>query len=150
VNHHPSSKKEIYQYGSANPLKIDLTQLSEREKFLLVDSEKFCMYPWTHLHAWPTGQAFPCCMATSKGQVGDLKINTMKEIWNSDSMRQLRLNMLAEKSSDGCVGCYEKEKHGFVITEKNNPSYSEVLDHVKSLDLTNHINIYKQLVARCV
>ena len=44
----------------------------------------------------------------------------------------------------------EKEKHGFVITEKNNPSYSEVLDHVKSLDLTKHINVYKQLVARCV
>jgi hypothetical protein len=44
----------------------------------------------------------------------------------------------------------EKGKNGFVITEKNNPHYSEVLDHVKSLDLTKHINVYKQLVARCV
>ena len=113
VEHHPTSKKEIYQYGSANPLKINFNQLTTREKFLLVDSKTFCMYPWDHLHAWPTGQVFPCCMATAEGQLGDLKINTMKEIWNGDSMRQLRLNMLSEKSSDACVRCYEKEKHGF-------------------------------------
>ena len=44
----------------------------------------------------------------------------------------------------------ETEKHGFTITEKNNPAYLEVLYCVKSLDLTKHMDIYKELVARCV
>lgn len=119
VKHHPSGKKEIYQYGSSNPLKINLNQLSEREKFLLADSEKFCMYPWTHLHAWPTGQAFPCCMSDPVGQVGNLRTNTMSEIWNDTPMKQLRVNMLSEKSSTACTKCYEQEISGFFSGRKS-------------------------------
>ena len=131
VKHHPSGKKEIYQYGSSNPLKINLNQLSEREKFLLVDSEKFCMYPWTHLHAWPTGQAFPCCMSESSGQVGNLKTNTISEIWNDEPMKQLRLNMLSEKSSDACTRCYEQETSGFFSGRKSaNKHHGHLINRV--------------------
>ena len=66
----PYSKKEIYQYGSLNPIKVGLDQLNPREQFLLTESKTFCMYPWIHLHAWPTGQAFPCCMSEPAGQIG--------------------------------------------------------------------------------
>jgi organic radical activating enzyme len=129
VNHHPSSKKEIYQYGSANPLKININQLSEREKFLLVDSEKFCMYPWVHLHAWPTGQAFPCCMSESTGQVGNLRNNTISEIWNDIPMKQLRVNMLSEKSSNACTRCYEQETSGFFSGRKSaNKHYGHLIN----------------------
>jgi len=127
VQHHPSSKKETYQYGSSNPLKINLNQLSERENFLLVDSEKFCMYPWIHLHAWPTGQAFPCCMSDPLGQVGNLKINNMSEIWNDTPMKQLRVNMLSEKSSDACTRCYEQEVSGFFSGRKSANKHHEHL-----------------------
>lgn len=131
VQHHPSSRKETYQYGSSNPLKIDLNQLSERENFLLVDSEKFCMYPWIHLHAWPTGQAFPCCMSDSLGQVGNLKINNMSEIWNDTPMKQLRVNMLSEKSSDACTRCYEQETSGFFSGRKSaNKHHGHLINRV--------------------
>jgi organic radical activating enzyme len=119
IDHHPTSNKEIYQYGSVNPLKINLNQLSEREQFLLTDSEKFCMYPWTHLHAWPTGQAFPCCMADEPGGVGNSRINTLKEIWNDTPMKQLRVNMLTEQPSPACVRCYEQEASGFFSGRKS-------------------------------
>ena len=129
VNHHPPSKKETYQYGSANPLKININQLSEREKFLLVDSEKFCMYPWVHLHAWPTGQAFPCCMSESTGQVGNLRNNTISEIWNDTPMKQLRVNMLSEKSSNACTRCYEQETSGFFSGRKSaNKHYGHLIN----------------------
>ena len=131
VQHHPSSKKETYQYGSSNPLKINLNQLSERENFLLVDSEKFCMYPWIHLHAWPTGQAFPCCMSDPLGQVGNLKINNMSEIWNDTPMKQLRVNMLSEKSSDACTRCYEQEVSGFFSGRKSaNKHHGHLINRV--------------------
>jgi MoaA/NifB/PqqE/SkfB family radical SAM enzyme len=110
---HPTSQKEIYEYGSQNPIKIDLSQLSKREKFLLSESKVFCMYPWMHLHAWPTGQAFPCCMSEPEGQVGNTKMETLSEIWNNGPMRELRNNMLSETASKACTRCYEQEESGF-------------------------------------
>lgn len=131
VDYHPLSKKEIYQYGSSNPLKISLDQLSKQEKFLLEDSKKFCIYPWNHLHAWPTGQAFPCCMSDPTGQVGNLKINTMEEIWNDEPMKQLRLNMLSEKSSKACTRCYEQETSGFFSGRKSaNKHHGHLINRV--------------------
>ncbi len=111
---HPSSKKEEYAYGSVNPLKISLENISEKEKHLLTESKTFCMYPWIHLHAFPTGQALPCCMADmNDGIVGDCRTNTLKEIWNSDKMKQLRLDMLNNQPSKACTRCYEQEDAGF-------------------------------------
>jgi organic radical activating enzyme len=109
----PYSKKETYQYGSVNPIKIDLDELTDREKFLLTESKTFCMYPWIHLHAWPTGQAFPCCMSEPSGQIGDCRTQTLADIWNSKPQRQLRLNMLNEVPSNACKRCYEQEESGF-------------------------------------
>jgi len=109
----PHSLKEEYQYGSSNPIKININQLSKRQQQLLTDSKSFCMYPWIHLHAWPTGQAFPCCMSTAAGQVGNCRTNTMKEIWNSPGQKQLRVNMLNNVLTPSCNNCYEQEKNGF-------------------------------------
>jgi len=116
---HPGSRKETYQYGSANPIKISLNQLNEKEQFLLTQSKVFCIYPWTHLHAWPTGQAFPCCMSEPEGQVGDCKTQTLEQIWNGDGMRQLRVNMLNESTSVACTRCYEQEDAGFFSGRKS-------------------------------
>ena len=113
VDRHPFSRKENYQYGSANPVKISLNDVSQREKFLLSESKTFCMYPWIHLHAWPTGQAFPCCHAEPVGQLGDCKTQSLQQIWNSDPMRQLRQDMLTETQNSACTRCYEQEKSGF-------------------------------------
>jgi sulfatase maturation enzyme AslB (radical SAM superfamily) len=109
----PYSKKEIYQYGSLNPIKVDLDQLSQRKQFLLAESKTFCMYPWIHLHAWPTGQAFPCCMSEPAGQIGNARTQPLSEIWNSSAQRQLRVNMLTETPSTACTRCYEQEQSGF-------------------------------------
>ena len=119
IERHPNSRRENYQYGSVNPLKISLNDLTDREQFLLTDSRRFCMYPWTHLHTWPTGQAFPCCMAENTGQVGDCKTNTLKEIWNDEPMRELRRNMLNEQPSPACTRCYEQEEAGFFNGRKS-------------------------------
>ena len=109
----PYSAKDNYRYGSLDPLKIDLSSLTNKETKLLTESKTFCMYPWVHLHAWPTGQAFPCCMSEFDGQVGDMKQQTMEEIWNGNEMKQLRVNMLNEQPSSACVRCYEQEQSGF-------------------------------------
>lgn len=101
-----------YRYNSADLVR-DI-KLTEREEFLLKSSRRFCMYPWIHLHAYPTGEAWPCCHAEmSVGPVGNCKNNTLAEIANSPGMRQLRLDMLAERENSYCTRCYEQEDAGF-------------------------------------
>lgn len=103
-----------YNYNSSDPIRVDKDSLSARERFLLTESKTFCMYPWIHLHAYPTGEAWPCCHAEmSEGQLGNCREQPMKVIWNSDRMRQLRQDMLTETPNNYCTRCYEQEESGF-------------------------------------
>ena len=113
LTHHPASLKETYQYGSSNPLKINIQDLSLRERELLTESKTFCMYPWIHLHAFPTGDAHPCCYSEMSHQIGHTKENTLAEIWNDQPMRDLRIRMLNNETSGACKKCYEQEANGF-------------------------------------
>jgi radical SAM protein with 4Fe4S-binding SPASM domain len=103
-----------YQYKNLEPLKIDVEDLNEQEKFLLTKSSTFCMYPWIHFHAYPTGAAYPCCQADMEFPVGDMRKNTIQEIWNHEPMKQIRRHMLDEKSVSACNRCYEQESVGVV------------------------------------
>jgi len=109
----PSDINEIYEYGSVNPLKVSLNELSIREQELLSTSKVFCIYPWIHLNANPDGKAYPCCMTDHYYSVGNCKTNTLSEIWNSDTMKRVRTDMLTEKPLEGCRRCYEQEESGF-------------------------------------
>lgn len=114
LDKHPSGEKEIYHYGSPEPLKVSLNSLTQREQFLLKDSKTFCIYPWIHLHAYPTGEAYPCCHAEMHpGKIGNCRENTLAEIYNSLQQRKLRLDMLSETPNAACTRCYEQEESGF-------------------------------------
>lgn len=102
-----------YQYNSADPIKIDRADLSAKEEFLLTESKTFCIYPWIHIHAYPTGHAYPCCHAEQADSFGNAREQTLEQLWNSDGMKTMRLNMLTEQHSAACNRCYEQEKAGF-------------------------------------
>jgi len=101
-----------YKYNSADLIKP--MELTTREEFLLKDSKTFCMYPWITLHAYPTGEAYPCCHAEMKpGIVGNCKEKTLAEIWVDKPMQKLRADMLSETPNPTCGRCYEQEESGF-------------------------------------
>ena len=75
-------------------------------------NKTFCIVPWTHLHSWATGKVYPCCVAKSDHPVGDSKINTLEEIWNGDSMKELRKNIMNDIPSPVCGKCYKQEENG--------------------------------------
>lgn len=128
-----SSKKAQYRYGSVDPIKIDLESLSERERFLLTKSKTFCMYPWIHLHAYPTGEAYPCCHAEMKpGVVGNCRTNTLEEIWTGEPMQKLRADMLSETPHAACTRCYEQEESGFFSGRRSANKHHG--HHIKKLD----------------
>lgn len=80
--------------------------------FLLNDSKTFCMFPWLHLNATPKGDVYPCCSNDYTTPVGSTKTNTLKEIFNSDKMKELRLDMLNERKNPICDFCYKHEEAG--------------------------------------
>jgi radical SAM protein with 4Fe4S-binding SPASM domain len=120
-----------YNYNSTDLVKP--TELTEREQFLLKDSKTFCIYPWIHLHAYPTGEVYPCCHAEMKpGVVGNCKKNTLAEIWSDTPMKQLRADMLSETPNAACGRCYEQEESGFFSGRKSANKHHG--HHVKKLE----------------
>ena len=120
-----------YQYNSQDLLRP--TELTEREEFLLKDSRTFCIYPWIHIHAYPTGEAYPCCHAEMKpGVVGNCRTQTLAEIWSGEPMQRLRSDMLSETPNAACTRCYEQEAAGFFSGRKSANKHHG--HHIKKLE----------------
>jgi radical SAM protein with 4Fe4S-binding SPASM domain len=123
--------KKGYDYKSKIPYFIDFESLTEEQKFKLVGSDYFCMLPWVHMHAYPDGRVYPCCLGDYWHPVGDLRKNTMKEVWNQEGYRQVRKNMLEEKPSKQCTKCYEQESNGFFsMRNDSNRNYGHYINEV--------------------
>jgi radical SAM protein with 4Fe4S-binding SPASM domain len=102
-----------YEYGAKEPEKLKIKDMTPKQKELLLDSDTFCMMPWLHLHAFPDGRAYPCCFGLDQHPVGNLNNSSMEEVFNGKDMREMRLNMLSNKTSRQCGKCYDQEKSGF-------------------------------------
>ena len=120
-----------YDYMARKPYFIDRDKLNPKQWQLLTESDRFCMLPWMHMHAFPDGRAYPCCLSDYWHPVGDLRKNTMEEIWNQDAYRQMRVNMLSEQPSKECTKCYEQEASGFFsMRNDSNRNYGHHIDEI--------------------
>ena len=123
-----------YVYNERAPYFVDKDKLSEEQLTRLTKSDNFCMMPWVHMHAFPDGRAYPCCLADYWHPVGDLRKNTMAEVWNQQPYRTIRLNMLSDQPSKECTKCYEQEQNGFFsMRNDSNRNYGH---HVAEVDST--------------
>ena len=119
-----------YKYNSADLVRP--VELTEREEFLLKDSKTFCIYPWIHLHAYPTGEAYPCCHAEMAYPVGNARHKTLEEIYRDAPMRGLREDMLNERPNPACGRCYEQEESGFFSGRRSANKHHG--HHIKRID----------------
>lgn len=100
----------------------------------LKNSKTFCMMPWIHMHAFADGRVYPCCFGDYHLPLGNLRENTMEEVWNNEAYCELRRNMLNENPSASCAKCYEQESNGiFSLRNSINKSHGKYVDEV---DLT--------------
>ena len=106
-------------YQDKLPQKINWKTLTDLEKLHLLDNKYFCMLPWTHIHAYPNGDAYPCCLADHKHPIGNMREQSIEELWNNDAMKKLRSNMLKGTFSKQCVKCYEQEQNGWTSMRKS-------------------------------
>ena len=117
-----------YNYGARKPIYIKEEELRTDQLDRLIKSDQFCMIPWIHMHGFPDGRAYPCCLSEPQHPIGDLKKNTMREIWNQDPLKQMRVNMLNNKPCKECTKCYEQEKSNlFSMRESSNKNFGHLV-----------------------
>lgn len=97
-------------------------------------SKTFCPLPWIHMATRPNGDVRLCCTSNASGaglvdakEIGlvtkdgvrmNLREHTIDEVWNSQFMRNTRLQMLDEKIPESCTKCFAEESMG--IKSKRN------------------------------
>lgn len=70
----------------------------------------FCLLPFTHLSTRVDGNVAPCCR--SLDTVGNVKDNTLEEIWNGPNMQKLREQFINNERPEGCRLCWDIEDRG--------------------------------------
>lgn len=93
-----------------------------------MNSKTFCPLPFIHLATRPNGDIRLCCTSNASGagiednkELGLVKDNgvrmnlrehTVEEVWNSQQMRDTRLQMLNNEIPASCRKCFEEESKG--------------------------------------
>lgn len=133
-----------YDYLAKKPHFIELEDLTEKQTELLLESDTFCMLPWMHMHAFPDGRAYPCCLSNYWHPVGDLREHTMEEVWNQPKYKQMRKNMMEGKKCTECTKCYEQEQNGFFSMRNDaNRNYGHHIGDLEKTDPDGHHNEFK-------
>jgi len=52
---------------------------TDKELEELVKGDAFCVLPWIHMHPWPDGRVFTCCLSEHDQPIGDLNEQTLEE-----------------------------------------------------------------------
>jgi radical SAM protein with 4Fe4S-binding SPASM domain len=125
---------ENHHYHTRKPVYISEDDLRSDQLDRLTKSDVFCMIPWIHMHAFPDGRAYPCCLGDDQHPIGDFKQDSMKTVWNQTPYKTMRKNMLEEKPCKECTKCYEQERMGF--TSMRNSTNKNFGQHINLIDQT--------------
>lgn len=136
-NHHYHTRKPVY---------ISEDDLTTKQMDRLTKSDVFCMIPWIHIHAFPDGRAYPCCLGDDKYPVGNFKQDSIETVWNQDAYKTMRKNMLEERPCKECTKCYEQEDSGFMsMRNSTNKNFGH---HIGLVDATKDDGTYEDFKLR--
>ena len=111
-------------------------------------SDTFCIYPWVHQYVGPPGDVKPCCVYLQDEQLGSLKEHTLKEIWNNEATKQMRIDMLNGIEPKGCDICFKRQNivHKTHRIDANQNLFREdVYDIVNSTEADGTVQEHKLL-----
>ena len=117
-------------------------------------SKTICPLPWIHLATRPNGDVRVCCTANASGagqedskeiglitnSIGNMNLQdySLAEIWNSDYMKSVRLQMLNNQIPSSCTKCFEEESSGIVSKRQwETIVWKERLDIDATINATN-------------
>ena len=74
-----------------------------------INPPTFCMHPFTGLATREDGAICACCRSHP---VGNIQENTLEEIWNNDTMKRIRKQVLTGYRPPECEPCFSLEDQG--------------------------------------
>lgn len=99
--------KKIHEWTGDIPRITQITGIKKGYKY----ERKICLWPWTKMAVLVDGRVVPCCMDyDGKYVLGDLKQDSLKDIWNGEKMIRLRKALLEGRKEDIELCC--KCTHG--------------------------------------
>jgi sulfatase maturation enzyme AslB (radical SAM superfamily) len=110
-------------------------------------NKSFCALPWLHIHTFPSGKVFPCCVADKKLPIGNLNDNTIDEIIHSSAMNDIRAKMLKGENVENCMqSCTAHENtkntsNNFSKRNTINKFYEKIIPDL--IELTNEDGSFK-------
>lgn len=78
-------------------------------------SRTLCPLPFSHQHVQPNGEIRFCCAARSDSnkradnQTYNVNHDKLKDAWNSESIKKLRLDLINGQTPEACQYCWERE-----------------------------------------
>ena len=78
-------------------------------------SKVFCNFPWRHNYVHPNGKFRLCCTTSQDIVTNDqyhsfhASTHSVDEYWNSNRMKQIRVNMMKGIKVKDCIKCYQQD-----------------------------------------
>jgi radical SAM protein with 4Fe4S-binding SPASM domain len=69
--------------------------------------ESICLMPWIHLYVDTNGNAKACCNTSIT--YGNVNKESIESIWNGDSIKKFRRNLLEGQIDKRCASCFKRE-----------------------------------------
>ena len=103
-------------------------------------NKTFCMAPWTHTYMSPQMERRLCCASleestnfeqyidSSGPENKELKLLSLKEHWNSDYMKDVRVKLMAGEEIPQCATCDHKLLNSQVYRQHFNRFYRDQID----------------------
>jgi len=93
-------------------------------------SKTFCMHPFTGLATREDGAILACCRSQPVGWIQD---ETLENIWNNSTMRDIRQKVLNDQRPLACSSCFNIEDQGVESLRQR---------HIKGIIPEARINLY--------
>ena len=105
------------------------------------ENRAFCILPWVHAEIRQTGDIYPCCRVSHSFKYGSVANNSLQEIWNSDAIKKVRMEMLAGKKQSFCSDCHKHEDLGAQSYRMTvNTEFAEEYSRIAQTTVDGHLN----------
>jgi len=105
-----------------------------------INMDTICPVPWMHMALEPDGKIIPCCLTSQheSANFGNINETPFEDIWNSQRMRHMRLDMLNGKIPSYCKTCTDREPiTGDSSRVFHNREFPHVIDRIPETTLAD-------------
>ena len=106
-------------------------------------NKTLCIHPWVGMYVDPAGEVYPCCVGNTDGSFGNVKNNSLVEIWNSAKYKDVRKTMMEGKFPKSCGECERLEKYGRSVRNHANANLGHNFPIIESTQLDGYLEKFE-------